>query len=105
MLLSAELRSYGLWWRARCHAVALALGIALSPPAAQPHDPDVWGGLFRTQDAGATWSPVNPGVFVSGALALAVVRATRITCCSRPTAACGAHATAGGIGRSKHPTF
>jgi photosystem II stability/assembly factor-like uncharacterized protein len=36
------------------------------------HDASAWGGLFRTRDAGATWLPVNPGSFVSGALAVAV---------------------------------
>ena len=35
-------------------------------------DRDAFGGLFRTLDAGANWSPVNPGIFASGALALAV---------------------------------
>ena len=36
------------------------------------HDADAHGGLFRTRDAGVTWTPVNPGIFASGALALAV---------------------------------
>jgi photosystem II stability/assembly factor-like uncharacterized protein len=36
------------------------------------HDASAWGGLFRTRDAGATWLPVNPASFVSGALAVAV---------------------------------
>ena len=59
----------GLWVARALPAVALA-GIALWPPAAQPHDPDVWGGLFRTQDARRHLeAPSTPGVFVSGALA------------------------------------
>jgi hypothetical protein len=36
------------------------------------HDPETWGGVFRTHDAGATWTSINRGIFVSGALALAV---------------------------------
>jgi photosystem II stability/assembly factor-like uncharacterized protein len=52
--------------------VALALLVALSPPQARAHDPDVYGGLFRTHDTGANWTPINPGFFASGALALAV---------------------------------
>jgi photosystem II stability/assembly factor-like uncharacterized protein len=50
----------------------LALSIALGPCTAHAHDASAWGGLFRTRDDGATWLPVNPGSFVSGALALAV---------------------------------
>src|SRR5256885_11103921 len=47
--------------------VLVALG-----PGAVAHDASAWGGLFRTRDAGATWLPVNPASFVSGALAVAV---------------------------------
>ena len=54
------------------HIAALALALALSPRAVLAHDPDTWGGLFRSHDAGATWMPVSPGIFTSGALALAV---------------------------------
>jgi photosystem II stability/assembly factor-like uncharacterized protein len=50
----------------------LTLVVALWPGAAPAHDASAWGGLFRTRDAGATWLHVNPGSFVSGALALAV---------------------------------
>ena len=57
--------------RRRC-AVLVALGIALWPLPAFAHDPSAWGGLFRTRDGGATWSPANAGSFVSGAIALAV---------------------------------
>jgi len=46
--------------------------VALSPSYAPAHDASMSGGLFRTRDAGATWLPLNPGSFVSGALALAV---------------------------------
>ena len=51
--------------------VALAF-VALSSPAVLAHDPDVYGGLFRTHDAGAHWTPINPGIYASGALAVAV---------------------------------
>jgi photosystem II stability/assembly factor-like uncharacterized protein len=52
--------------------VILMLAAMLAPRAATAHDASAWGGLFRTRDAGATWLQVNPGSFVSGALALAV---------------------------------
>jgi photosystem II stability/assembly factor-like uncharacterized protein len=52
--------------------LVLTLAIALVPRHAPAHDASAWGGLFRTRDAGATWLQVNPGSFVSGALALAV---------------------------------
>ena len=50
----------------------LAMLAILWPEDLTAHDPDAWGGLFRSHDAGATWTPINPGIFVSGALALAV---------------------------------
>jgi len=50
----------------------LVLATTLVPRPAAAHDASAWGGLFRTRDAGATWLQVNPGSFVSGALALAV---------------------------------
>lgn len=46
--------------------------VVLWPHDVLAHDPSAWGGLFRTRDAGLTWLQVNPGSFVSGALALAV---------------------------------
>jgi photosystem II stability/assembly factor-like uncharacterized protein len=58
--------------RWRPGALRLALVIALWPAAAPAHDPSAWGGLFRTRDGGATWLHVNPGSFVSGAIALAI---------------------------------
>ena len=58
--------------RRLCRAVLVALGIALWPLDTFAHDPSAWGGLFRTRDAGATWSAANAGSFVSGAIALAV---------------------------------
>lgn len=58
--------------RSRRDIVALAMAIALLPTAARAHDPDVAGGLFRSRDAGANWLAISPGIFVSGALALAI---------------------------------
>jgi len=56
----------------RSGAFVLALIVALGPGDGRAHDASAWGGLFRTRDAGAAWLPLNPGSFVSGALALAV---------------------------------
>jgi photosystem II stability/assembly factor-like uncharacterized protein len=53
-------------------ALGLALIMALWPADAPAHDASAWGGVFRTRDAGATWLPVNPSSFVSGAIALAI---------------------------------
>lgn len=51
---------------------ALATALLLLPGEAPAHDPDTFGGIFRTHDAGATWTSINPGIYPSGALALAV---------------------------------
>lgn len=55
----------------RC-AIALAALLVAWPHHAAAHDLDAFGGLVRTHDAGVTWTPVNPGVFPTGALALAI---------------------------------
>ena len=52
--------------------LVLTLLVTLSCGEGNAHDASAWGGLFRTRDAGATWLPVNPASFVSGALAVAV---------------------------------
>ena len=52
--------------------IALAASLLLLAREAPAHDPDTYGGVFRTHDAGATWTSINPGAFPSGALALAV---------------------------------
>jgi photosystem II stability/assembly factor-like uncharacterized protein len=44
----------------------------LALPAAQAHDPSAWGGMFRSRDFGATWFPADAGLFIGGALGLAV---------------------------------
>ncbi len=36
------------------------------------HDPSAWGGLFRSRDDGATWLPVDAGLFIGGAMAIAI---------------------------------
>jgi photosystem II stability/assembly factor-like uncharacterized protein len=52
--------------------LAALASLLLAPIPAPAHDPDTYGGLFRTHDTGATWSAINPGIYASGALALAV---------------------------------
>ena len=54
------------------HSVGLLVLVVVSlcPSHVPGHDASMSGGLFRTRDAGATWLPLNPGSFVSGALAL-----------------------------------
>ena len=52
--------------------IALAASLLLLAQEAPAHDPDTYGGIFRTLDAGTTWTSINPGIFPSGALALAV---------------------------------
>lgn len=49
-----------------------ATALVLFAHEAPAHDPDTYGGTFRTHDAGATWMSINPGAFPSAALALAV---------------------------------
>jgi photosystem II stability/assembly factor-like uncharacterized protein len=58
--------------RHRLDVLVLTLVVALARGEGLAHDASAWGGLFRTRDAGATWLPVNPASFVSGALAVAV---------------------------------
>ena len=50
----------------------LTLLLLLSASPARSHDPSAWGGLFRSRDEGATWVSANRGVFVSGAIVLAI---------------------------------
>ena len=39
---------------------------------AHAHDPTAWGGLFRSRDFGASWFPADAGLFIGGALGVAV---------------------------------
>ena len=50
---------------------ALVVALLLSGYAAA-HDPSAWGGTFRSRDDGASWLPVDAGLFIGGAMALAV---------------------------------
>jgi hypothetical protein len=54
------------------YPLALTLLLLLAASPAHGHDPSAWGGLFRSRDAGATWTSANRGLFLSGALALAI---------------------------------
>jgi photosystem II stability/assembly factor-like uncharacterized protein len=47
----------------------IAAGIALPASA---HDPSAWGGLFRSRDFGASWFPADAGLFIGGALGVAI---------------------------------
>jgi photosystem II stability/assembly factor-like uncharacterized protein len=47
----------------------LAAGFA-SPACA--HDPSAWGGVFRSRDFGVNWFPADAGLFIGGALGIAV---------------------------------
>src|SRR5712664_71556 len=58
--------------RSSLGVLMLTLLVALVRGESLAHDAGAWGGLFRTRDAGATWLPVNPASFVSGALAVGV---------------------------------
>ena len=46
-----------------------AAGFALPASA---HDPSAWGGLFRSRDFGANWFPADAGLFIGGALGIAI---------------------------------
>ncbi len=53
-------------------ATVLVFGLALATVPALAHDPSAWGGAFRSRDSGATWMPIDAGLFVGGAVALAI---------------------------------
>ncbi len=53
-------------------AAVVMLGFALAAVPALAHDPSAWGGAFRSRDGGATWMPIDAGLFVGGAVALAL---------------------------------
>jgi photosystem II stability/assembly factor-like uncharacterized protein len=53
-------------------AAVVLLGLALAAVPALAHDPSTWGGAFRSRDGGATWMPIDAGLFIGGAVTLAV---------------------------------
>jgi photosystem II stability/assembly factor-like uncharacterized protein len=55
----------------RLTGIFLLLATFLAAPAAA-HDPSAWGGLFRSRDGGQSWFPVDAGLFIGGALDVAV---------------------------------
>ncbi len=50
----------------------LLTSLLLAAGAAQAHDPSAYGGLFRTRDFGASWLNADVGLFLGGAVALAI---------------------------------
>ena len=53
-------------------AAASLFGLALLGMPALAHDPSAWGGSFRSRDGGATWMPIDAGLFIGGAVTLAI---------------------------------
>jgi photosystem II stability/assembly factor-like uncharacterized protein len=53
-------------------AAVSVFGLALLAVPALAHDPSAWGGSFRSRDGGATWMPIDAGLFIGGAVALAI---------------------------------
>ena len=49
----------------------LLLAASFALPA-HAHDPSAWGGLFRSRDFGANWFPADAGLFIGGALGVAI---------------------------------
>ncbi len=49
----------------------LLLAAVFALPA-NAHDPSAWGGLFRSRDFGTNWFPVDAGLFIGGALGVAI---------------------------------
>ncbi len=50
----------------------LVLTLLLCAASAHAHDPSAWGGSFRTRDHGLNWLPADAGLFIGGALDLAI---------------------------------
>jgi photosystem II stability/assembly factor-like uncharacterized protein len=46
--------------------------LSLAAGLAHAHDPSAYGGLFRTRDFGASWLNADVGLFLGGAVALAI---------------------------------
>jgi photosystem II stability/assembly factor-like uncharacterized protein len=51
--------------------LAILLTVLGSAPT-QAHDPSAYGGLFRSRDNGASWFPADTGLFLSGAIDVAI---------------------------------
>jgi photosystem II stability/assembly factor-like uncharacterized protein len=49
-----------------------AVAISVWPTTGHAHDASAWGGLFRSQDGGATWFQASTGKVIGGVLAVAV---------------------------------
>ncbi|MCW5626452.1 MAG: hypothetical protein KIT73_17185 [Burkholderiales bacterium] len=50
----------------------LLAALVILPTTGHAHDPSAWGGVFRSRDSGQTWLPVDAGLFIGGAMAVAV---------------------------------
>ena len=59
-----------LFARIASHLILL-LAASFAIPACA-HDPSAWGGLFRSRDFGASWFPADAGLFIGGALGVAI---------------------------------
>ena len=53
-------------------AALVLLILALTAAPAGAHDPSAWGGSFRSRDGGGTWTPIDAGLFIGGAVMLAI---------------------------------
>jgi photosystem II stability/assembly factor-like uncharacterized protein len=51
--------------------IVSSLILLLALPA-NAHDPSAWGGLFRSRDFGTNWFPADAGLFIGGALGVAI---------------------------------
>jgi len=56
----------------RAASTLIILLAAVFPWPANAHDPSAWGGLFRSRDVGTTWFPADAGLFIGGAIAIAL---------------------------------
>ena len=52
-------------------SLILLIAASIALPASA-HDPSAWGGLFRSRDFGASWFPADAGLFIGGALGVAI---------------------------------
>lgn len=59
-----------MFFRLACFLSLLLVAGFVTP--AHAHDPSAWGGLFRSRDFGASWFPADAGLFIGGALGVAV---------------------------------